>query len=109
MLVIKPAKTAYGNCVFTWSIWSLADAIEEITEVSEIGEQWSPKSPPPRAAAIAIELFIPISWEIGTAIASIIANVPHDVPVENDIKQLVKNNKTGTNLGERISFNSFET
>ena len=83
--------------------------MEEITEVSEIGEQWSPKSPPPRAAAIAMELFIPISFEIGTAIASIIANVPHDVPVEKEIKQLVTNSNNGTNFGERTPLNSLET
>ena len=90
-------------------MWSLADAIEEITEVSDIGEQWSPKSPPPSAAAIAIEESTPIWFDIGTAIAIIIAKVPHDVPVENDIKQLVRNNRTGISFGERISFKLSET
>ena len=56
-----------------------------------------------------MELFIPISFEIGTAIASIIANVPHDVPVEKEIKQLVTNSNNGTNFGERTPLNSLET
>ena len=58
-----------------------------MTDVSEMGEQWSPKSPPPSAAAIATDESIPIWFDIGTAIAIIIANVPHDVPVEKEIKQ----------------------
>ena len=80
----------------------LRELLTELTDVSEMGEQWSPKSPPPSEAAIATCVSIPIWFEIGTAIAIIIANVPHDVPVEKDIKQLVKNNKTGINLGEII-------
>ena len=52
MMVVIPPISAYGSCVFTWSIWSLAEAIEEIMDVSEIGEQWSPKIPPPNVAAM---------------------------------------------------------
>ena len=37
------------------------------------------------------------------------ANVPHDVPVEKDIKQLVVNNKNGTSCGDIILFKAFET
>ena len=106
---ISPQSPAYGICVFTWSIWSLADAIEETTEESDIGEQWSPKTPPPNEAAIPIEGSIPISLDKGTAIAIIIANVPHEVPVENDIKQLVINKRKGINWGDIISFIWFDT
>ena len=91
MIEIKALINAYGNCVLTWSIWLEPAAIEEIIVVSEIGEQWSPKIPPPKTDDKKITWESGKFCEIVIDIGTIIANVPHDEPVENAIKHDVKN------------------
>jgi hypothetical protein len=62
-------------------MWSVAAAIEEMMVVSEIGEEWSPKTPPERAAATKGETGRPSVIEAGTTIGSMMAKVPQLVPV----------------------------
>ena len=83
--------------------------MEEIIEVSEIGEQWSPKIPPPKVAATTIVKSAPWIFAIGTEIANIIANVPHEVPVENAIKELIIKTTAGNNSGDNHSLVAFAT
>ena len=59
--------------------------------VSEIGEQWSPKIPPPKVAAIIKFRFASCTLAIGIEMASMIANVPQEVPVEKAINEVAKN------------------
>ena len=70
----------------TWSMWSEAEATEERTVVSEIGEQWSPKMPPASDAATKGASGRPSVDAAGTAIGSMIAKVPQEVPVEKAMK-----------------------
>ena len=67
--------------------------------VSEIGEQWSPKTPPPRTAARYKGSAPPTLLTNGTAIGIIIANVPHEVPVEKEIAAETKKSSAGMNIG----------
>ena len=63
--------------------------------VSEMGEQWSPKIPPPRIAAMTNEGGKPSAWINGTPIGINIAKVPQEVPVLNEITAPATNS-TGT-------------
>ena len=60
--------------------------------MSEIGLIWSPHTLPPSTAAVDIIISGTISWEnTAEVIGSIIAKVPHDVPVENaSNKEIIK-------------------
>src|SRR5699024_623779 len=71
-----PAVTAYGSWVFTWSTWSQEDPAEDSTVVSEIGEQWSPKIPPLKTAAVAAARDRSREAASGIAIGSMMAKVP---------------------------------
>ena len=73
--------------------------------VSEIGEQWSPKTPPPRAAAIVMYTSAPIPLAMGTAMEIMIAKVPQDVPGEKAIKQLTKKTIKGIKCNNTLSKN----
>lgn len=64
----------------TWVNKSQPEAIEDTAVVSEIGEQWSPKTPPPKIAAITSEGGNPSVWINGTPIGISIAKVPQEVP-----------------------------
>jgi len=67
--------------------------------VSEIGEQWSPKTPPPRTAAITKYKLASSEKVKGTAMEIIMANVPQEVPVAKAIKLLIMNNNAGATSG----------
>ena len=62
-------------------MWSVADAIDDMIVVSLMGEQWSPKMPPDNAAAKNGAIGRPSPAAAGTAMGSMIANVPQLVPV----------------------------
>ncbi len=68
-------------------MWSDAEAIDEMMVVSEIGEQWSPKTPPPRTAARYNGSEPSRAAARGTAIGTMRAKVPQDVPVAKAMKE----------------------
>ena len=78
-------------------------------EVSEIGEQWSPKIPPPRVAAMIRVGLTPWMFAIGIEMASMIAKVPHEVPVENAMNELITKTMAGKNCGDSQSFDQLAT
>lgn len=83
-------------------MWSAAEAIEEMIVVSDIGEQWSPKTPPPKTAAMINPGWRPIMLIIGTAMGIMMAKVPHEVPVEKAIKQETRKTTAGIIPGLRV-------
>ena len=72
-------------------MWSVAEAIDDSIVVSLIGEQWSPKIPPASEAATKGERGRPSVSAAGTAIGSIIPNVPQLVPVAKAIPPETRN------------------
>ena len=64
--------------------------------VSEIGEQWSPQTAPARHAEMEIISIVSDKTEPKpTTIGIRIPNVPHDVPVENEISTARPNRING--------------
>ena len=57
----------------------------------ETGEHLSPKSEPASIAPPTITGFIPIDFAIVIHITPIVAEVPKDVPIRNETRQLSKN------------------
>ena len=48
-------------------------------------------------------------FAIGMDMASMMAKVPHEVPVENAIKELITKTTAGKNSGDNQSFDQFAT
>ena len=67
-------------------MWLLCAPAEDMTVVSEIGDTWSPHTAPASTAdtEMIIICILALPVNILVAIGTRIANVPHDVPVEND-------------------------
>ena len=80
-------------------MWSVAAASEDTIVVSEIGEAWSPKMPPASEAARNGASGSPSAAAAGTAIGIMMANVPHEVPVENATNAPVRNTSGSRSAG----------
>src|SRR5574344_1570053 len=67
--------------------------------VSEIGDTWSPQTAPASTADTEMIIICRLFWlwNIATTIGTSIANVPHDVPVENERNTAIANIITGMN------------
>ncbi len=76
--------------------------MEEMMVVSEIGEQWSPKTPPPRTAAMIKPGWRPMILIMGTAMGIMMAKVPQEVPVEKAMKQETRKTTAGMTPGLRV-------
>ena len=83
--------------------------MDEIMVVSDMGEQWSPKIPPPRVAATISVSSTPCILAMGIEMASMMAKVPQDVPVEKAIKELITKTTAGKNCGESHSLDQLAT
>ena len=60
--------------------------------VSLIGDKWSPQTAPPKTEEIVIKNNGVFGVKKSVAIGRIIANVPQLVPIENEIKKLIRKN-----------------
>ena len=71
-----------------------------MTVVSEIGDIWSPHTAPARTDDTEITIISRSAppENIAVAIGTRIANVPHDVPVENERNTAAANITTGINM-----------
>ena len=66
--------------------------------VSEIGEQWSPHTEPARQADIPIIISSLVAGKTLRTIGISIPNVPHEVPVANDIAHATRKMMAGRNF-----------
>ena len=67
--------------------------------VSEIGEQWSPKTPPLKIDPTIRDKLTSSRDANGMPIGSMMAKVPQEVPVENEIADATINSNAGTTTG----------
>ncbi len=65
--------------------------MEDMIVVSLMGEEWSPKIPPAKDAATKGAREYPMTSAAGTAMGSMIANVPQEDPMEKAIPADTRN------------------